>query len=66
MIDDTGFSRMVTKDQTLVEVPLSEGRLVKVPRDSATAAAKQIMQSQGKQAAGLYGAVVVQAARALG
>jgi RNase P/RNase MRP subunit p29 len=66
---------MVTKDQTLVEVPLSDGRLVKVPRDFAIApansvqywnAAKQIMQSQGQQAAGLYGAVVAQAARALG
>jgi hypothetical protein len=66
---------MVRKDQTLVEVPLSDGGLVKVPRDSATAAAnslqywnaaKQIMQSQGQQAAGPYGAVVAQAARALG
>jgi hypothetical protein len=84
---------MLTKGQTLVEVPLSDGSLVKVPQWKANGApslnawvrqqvsgaapsapqgtgplnaAKQIMQSQGKSVAGLYGGVVAQAARALG
>jgi hypothetical protein len=103
---------MLTKGQRLVEVPLSDGTLIKVPQWKANGApslnawarqqvsgaapraqqgtgtikqpaatngvtgaanspqdlnaGKQFMQSQGKPVVGLYGDVVVQAARAVG
>jgi len=72
---------ILTKGQTLVEVPLSDGSLINVPQWKANGAPSLnawvrqqtsgartdlLKQSQGEPVVGLYGAVVGQAARALG